>query len=126
MDTELAAQSCDRQLDVQVETSGEWSSPQGLVLLLALLNIFAGGVDNGIECTLMKFLDNTKMNGTADILEGRDTIQMDLDRLEEWDCMNHKNFKKTNARSCTWDMSISNMSTGWRRSGLRVAQRKRT
>lgn len=78
---------------------------------------------NGIECTLIKFLDKTKMNGTV---EGRGTIQMDLSRLEEWDCMDLMKINKTNARSCTWVMSISKISADWRRNGLEPVQRRRT
>lgn len=81
---------------------------------------------NGIECTLIKFLDNTKMNGTVGILEGRDTIQMDLNRLEERDCMDPMNINKTNARSCTWVMSIFNISTDWRKNGLEPIKKRRT
>lgn len=81
---------------------------------------------NEIEYILIKFLDNTEMNGTVNVLEGRDTIQMDLNRLEEWDCMNLMNINKTNARSCTWVMSISIISTDCRRNGLRPVQRRRT
>ena len=69
--------------------------PQGSVLGLMLFNSY---MDSGIECTLSKSSDDTKLCGVVDMLKGRGAIQRYLDRLERWVCMNLMKFSNAKCR----------------------------
>jgi len=72
--------------------------PQRSVLGLVLFNLFVSSVDSGIECTRSKFTDDTKLCDAIAMLEGRDAIQRDLDRLDKWVCANLMKFSKTKCK----------------------------
>lgn len=77
---------------LRVVTSGFYSgwqpvtsrAPQGLILSPTLFNIFVSDLDDRIESTLTKFVDDAKLGGEVGISEGKAILQRDRDMLEDW------------------------------------------
>jgi len=72
--------------------------PQASVLGPVQFNIFVSDMDSGVQCTLSKFADDTKLCGVVKTLEGRDAIPKDFDRLERWARANLMKFNKAKCK----------------------------
>lgn len=76
--------------------------PQGSVLGSLLFNIFFGGMNCGIECTLDESAVDTKLHSAINYVEGKDITLRDLFRLER-DMQTSSGSTGPSMSSCTWN-----------------------
>ncbi|CAM4513742.1 unnamed protein product [Caretta caretta] len=71
--------------------------PQGSVLGPILFNLFITDLGTKSGSVLIKFADDTKLGGIANLEKDRDTLQEDLDDLVNW---SNRNRMKFNSEKC--------------------------
>lgn len=58
------------------------SHPAGHSWGYGQLNVSSDDLDKGIESPRSKWMDDTNLGGSVDLLQGRKALQIDLDRLD--------------------------------------------
>ncbi|KAJ7405228.1 rna-directed dna polymerase from mobile element jockey-like [Willisornis vidua] len=81
-------------LKIQSPGLGSYEVLQGSILGPVLFNIFINHWNTGLEEILSKFADDKKMGGIVDFFEGREALQSDLYKLEDWAITNHVKFNE--------------------------------
>lgn len=113
MDAELAGWMHPVRVNSSVS---QWRSatifaPQSSVLGLVLFSTFINDMNSGTEFILRNFAGDTKPSGALDSVEGRDAIQKNTDRLEEYTRMNWvKNGSRAILRRRTWKCQVMKIS----------------
>lgn len=113
----LGLKSCCWHHKVHLKASLKWYTPgENTMANTELLNagVVINGLDNRTECTLGKFVDNTKLGGMADAQDGSVVIQKDLHRPGKQTNMYLMNIStKGDAKSRIWGGIIPHTSTNW-------------
>ena len=80
-----------------------------------LFNIFTDVIDDGIECTLSKFADDTKLSAAVDTVEGRDAIRRHPNELKRWAQVNAVRFNTPKCK--VWHLGRRNLRHIYKREG---------
>ena len=91
-----------------------------------LFNIFINDIDNGVECTLSKFVDDTRLWGVVNMPEGWDANQRELGKLKLWAQENFMRFNRSKGKVLHMGRGNPHYATNWGMKRLSTALLKRT
>ncbi|CAM5141001.1 unnamed protein product [Natator depressus] len=84
--------------------------PQGLVLGPILFNLLITDLGTKSGSVLIKFADDTKLGGIANLEKDRDTLQEDLDDLVNWSNSNRMKFNSEKCKVMHLEINNKNFS----------------